>query len=127
MSVVALGACMFVAAAAQRCKGRAPRLLSPLLNSGQRSYEVYLTHMFVVFALFAVFVRHREPMIGVPVLFVAVIVDRRLLGEVGCEILFGADEPAAADAAGDDGPEFLGSVLEARESRPRVLKTRSVV
>jgi peptidoglycan/LPS O-acetylase OafA/YrhL len=72
MTVLALGTCMIIAASAQT-KWRGPRALTPLLKLGQRSYEVYLTHMFVVFALFSVFLRLGKPVGYVPALFIAVI------------------------------------------------------
>lgn len=80
MTLVALGACMVIAAAAQT-QWRSPRVLEPLTRLGQRSYEVYLTHMFIVFALFNLFVWLGKPMRGVPVLFTAVILIAGLLGE----------------------------------------------
>ncbi len=72
MSVVALGACLVIAAAATT-QWRGPRILTPLLRLGQRSYEVYLTHMFVVLGFFATFARMGKPMLGVPLLFILVI------------------------------------------------------
>jgi len=61
---------------------KGPRIISPLLKLGERSYEVYLTHMFVVFGAFGLFVRAGKPMWGVPVLFIGVIAAAGLLGEV---------------------------------------------
>ena len=58
MTLIALATCFIIIAAAQS-NWKAPRFLSPLLNLGQRSYEIYLTHMFVVFALFDVFLPGR--------------------------------------------------------------------
>ena len=55
--------------------------MRPLLNLGQRSYEVYLTHMFVVFALFQLFVTAGKPMWTVPILFLGVIGIAGFLGE----------------------------------------------
>jgi len=81
MTVVALGTCMVIAAVAQT-NWKGPRVISPLLKLGERSYEVYLTHMFVVFGAFGLFVRAGKPMWGVPVLFIGVIVAAGLLGEV---------------------------------------------
>jgi peptidoglycan/LPS O-acetylase OafA/YrhL len=52
------------------------------LNLGQRSYEVYLTHMFVVFALFNLFVMAGKPMVAVPLLFLAVIFIAGFLGNI---------------------------------------------
>jgi peptidoglycan/LPS O-acetylase OafA/YrhL len=73
MTVIALGTCMVIIAAAQT-QWRGPRLLAPLLRLGQCSYEVYLTHMFVVFALFGIFVKYGAPIWAVPLLFVATVV-----------------------------------------------------
>ncbi len=81
MSVIAIGACMIMIAAAQT-QWRSPRILEPLLMAGQRSYEVYLTHMFVVFAFFDWFVSRGKPMAAVPALFVIVIVVAVALGDV---------------------------------------------
>jgi peptidoglycan/LPS O-acetylase OafA/YrhL len=81
MTLVALGTCMVIAAVAQT-NWKGPRVISPLLKLGERSYEVYLTHMFVVFGAFGLFVRAGKPMWGVPALFIGVIVAAGLLGEV---------------------------------------------
>jgi len=81
MTVVAVGTCMVIAAVAQS-KWKATRIIGPLLRLGERSYEVYLTHMFVVFGAFGLFVRAGKPMWAVPALFIGVIVAAGLLGEV---------------------------------------------
>jgi len=73
MTVVAIGTCLSVAAAAHS-RWTAPRLARPVTWLGQHSYEVYLTHMFVVFACFELF---RAP---VPLLFAATISGAALLG-----------------------------------------------
>ena len=80
MTILAAGTCMVIVAAAET-SWKSPRLLRPVLKLGQRSYEVYLTHMFVVFCLFSLFVRAGKPMKGVPVLFVLVILLSGALGE----------------------------------------------
>jgi peptidoglycan/LPS O-acetylase OafA/YrhL len=50
---------------------------------GERSYEIYLSHMFLVLALYAVFSQRRgKPLVGVPVLFASVILTAALLGEL---------------------------------------------
>jgi peptidoglycan/LPS O-acetylase OafA/YrhL len=118
MSVIALGACLVTAAAAST-QWRAPRILTPLLRLGQRSYEVYLTHMFVVFGLFAAFVRLGRPLVGVPGLFLAAILISGLLGELVARFY---SEPMnrLLRRRWREGPEFLGSVIEDRESRPAV-------
>ena len=81
MTILALGTCLIIAAVAS-INWKAPRMLSPLRNLGQRSYEIYLTHMFVVFALFDLFVLAGKPMYAVIPLFITVIVISALLGEV---------------------------------------------
>jgi len=79
MSVLALGTGMIIVAAAQTA-WQGPRLLGPLLALGRCSYEVYLTHMFVVFVMFDVFLAFGRPMRAVPVLFTAVILVAGVLG-----------------------------------------------
>lgn len=80
MTVLAVGTCLVIVAASQS-QWKAPRLLSPLLDLGQRSYEVYLTHMFVVLTLFGVFLKVGRPMPLVPVLFVTTVFLAALLGD----------------------------------------------
>jgi len=80
MTALAVGTCMIIAASAQT-QWSAPRILSPLLNLGQRSYEVYLTHMFVVFAVLELFLKTGKQMKMVPVFFVATILISGVLGE----------------------------------------------
>jgi len=79
MTILGAGTCMFIAATAQT-GWRSPRWLAPWLRIGQYSYEVYLTHMFVVFGFFGLFVAAGKPMHLVPVLFVATILVSGLLG-----------------------------------------------
>ena len=81
MTLLAVGSCMLIAAAFQS-NWRSPRILGPLLRLGQRSYEVYLTHMFIVFALFHIFLLTGRPLAAVPFLFMAVIVLAALFGEL---------------------------------------------
>jgi peptidoglycan/LPS O-acetylase OafA/YrhL len=81
MTNVALGTCIYIDTASQS-KWIIPRLLNPLLNLGQRSYEVYLTHMFVVFGLFQIFVLAGKQKGAVPALFIAVVLFAGLLGEI---------------------------------------------
>ena len=110
MTIVAVGACLVIAAAAQT-QWRSPRFLSPLLNLGRRSYEVYLLHMFVVFALFNAFVAMGKPMGAVPVLFVAVILIASAFGDLAARFY---SEPMnrllRRRSAG--GPSRLGSVID---------------
>jgi peptidoglycan/LPS O-acetylase OafA/YrhL len=81
MTILAVGACMVVATVAQT-KWKSPRVMDPLLKLGQRSYEVYLTHMFVVFGLFQLFVAAGKPKSAVFALFIIVVVIAGLLGKV---------------------------------------------
>jgi peptidoglycan/LPS O-acetylase OafA/YrhL len=81
MTIIAQGTCLVIIAAAQtRWKG--PRLLAPLLRLGRCSYEVYLTHMFVVFAFFAIFMRCGSPIWSVPLLFIATVVVAAAAGDI---------------------------------------------
>ena len=79
MTVLAVGTCMFIAATTQT-QWKSPRIFSPLLKIGQYSYEIYLTHMFIVFAMFNLFVSAGKPMGLVPVSFIAVILISGVLG-----------------------------------------------
>jgi peptidoglycan/LPS O-acetylase OafA/YrhL len=110
MTVLGAGACMIAAAAAQT-HWRSPRVISPLLNLGKRSYEVYLTHMFVVFALFHLFVTAGKPMVTVPALFIAVILVSSLFGGVVARFY---SEPMnrLLRRHWSEGPNRLGAVLE---------------
>jgi peptidoglycan/LPS O-acetylase OafA/YrhL len=79
-TILAVGTCMVIIVAAQT-RWKSPRVLGPLLRLGQRSYEVYLTHMFVVLAFFHVFVSMDKPMRLVPILFVSTVLVATLLGD----------------------------------------------
>lgn len=79
MTVLGMGTCMFIAATAQT-QWKAPRILSPLLKLGQYSYEIYLTHVFVVFGLLSLFLKAGKPMNLVAVYFVSTILISGLLG-----------------------------------------------
>jgi peptidoglycan/LPS O-acetylase OafA/YrhL len=116
MTLVALGACFLIAVAAQT-QWQTPRLLSPLSRLGQRSYEVYLTHMFVVFACFGLFVRMGKPLALAPALFLAVILFAELLGELVARFY---SEPMnrLLRKRWADGPERLGSVIDSTQSLP---------
>ena len=81
MSFLALGTCLVIVAAEQT-RWNAPRVLHPILNLGRRSYEIYLTHMFVVFLAFDLFLKAGKRMVGVPIFFIAVILAGAALGEL---------------------------------------------
>jgi peptidoglycan/LPS O-acetylase OafA/YrhL len=78
-TILALGVCLAIAAATQS-GWKAPQLLTPLLIIGQRSYEIYLTHMFAVMALFGAFVHFGKPLKGVPTLFALALILAGCLG-----------------------------------------------
>lgn len=79
MTVLAIGTCMLIALFT-RTRWQSPRMLAPLLKIGQYSYEIYLTHMFVVFALFHLFLRAGKHMTLVPALFIATVFISGMLG-----------------------------------------------
>jgi peptidoglycan/LPS O-acetylase OafA/YrhL len=81
MSILAIGTSMIVIAAAQS-GWQAPRFFSPLLKLGERSYEIYLTHLFVVLGLFGLFVEGGKPLAWVPGLFIATILISGMVGDI---------------------------------------------
>jgi peptidoglycan/LPS O-acetylase OafA/YrhL len=121
MTVVGVGACLAIAASAEsgwRVRSVPGFVLGPVLVLGRRSYEVYLTHMFVVVAGFGWFARaarsagNGAPGWGVVLLFVGVIVVAGVLGE-GVGRWF--SEPVNKWIRGEagDGAGRLGSVVGA--------------
>lgn len=110
MSVVGIGASLLIAVAAQT-GWRSPRAFAPLLRAGQRSYEIYLTHMFVVIALAGAFAATGNAMWAVLPFFVGVLVIAGLLGEAVARIY---SEPMNRWLRGrwKDGAASMGSVLE---------------
>ncbi len=111
MTIIALGTCMVIITAAQT-QWRSPRVLAPFLLLGRRSYEIYLTHMFVVFALLHIFLAADKPMIGVPVFFLGVIFLGALLGELVARFYSEPMNRWLRKRLGD-GPEKLGSLVDA--------------
>ncbi|MGA9672082.1 MAG: acyltransferase [Terracidiphilus sp.] len=116
MTLVGLGTCMVIAAASQS-HWRSPRFLMPLCILGQRSYEIYLTHMFVVSGLFGLFVSAGKPVWLVPALFAAVILVSCLLGAVVARVY---SEPLNRwiRARFGDAPNQLGSVVADPSNQP---------
>ncbi len=114
MTVLAIGTCMVIAAAAET-RWRGPRALLPFLMFGQRSYEIYLTHMFVVFACFDVFVAISKPIGAVPILFIVVVLAAGLLGELVARFY---SEPLnrLLRARFREGRSELGAIIEARSA-----------
>ena len=93
MSLLAVGACLLIAAATQT-RWRAPRLFAPFLAYGRRSYEIYLTHMFLVFLCFDTFMKLNtptHPLRLIPLLFLITIVLAGVLGELVARLF---SEPA---------------------------------
>jgi peptidoglycan/LPS O-acetylase OafA/YrhL len=111
MTLVALGTCLVITSAAGM-QWRSPRIAAPLLKLGRYSYEIYLTHMFVVFALFNLFVSVGSPLRVVPVLFVGVIVAAGLLGALVARCYSEPLNRRLRDYWGD-GADRLGSVIGA--------------
>jgi peptidoglycan/LPS O-acetylase OafA/YrhL len=114
MTILALGTCMVITSAAQT-EWRSTWVFGPFLLLGKRSYEVYLTHMFIVFGLFNFFVMAGKPMKAVPALFIAVIIFAALLGELVARFYSEPMNRWLRKRCGD-GPERLGSVEAARET-----------
>jgi len=110
-TILALATCMVIAAAAQT-KWRSPRIFTPFLLLGHRSYEIYLTHMFVVFGFFHLFLLAGKPMGAVPVLFITVILFAGVLGELVARFYSEPMNLWLRERWGD-GPEKLGSVIVA--------------
>lgn len=81
MSIIAIGTCLAIAASEQS-GWKSPLALRPLVGLGQRSYETYLTHMFVVFAFFQLFLSLGKPSYAVLLLFATVILVAGILGAV---------------------------------------------
>lgn len=115
MTILAVGTCMLIAAAAQT-RWQAPRILAPLIKCGQRSYEIYLTHMFIVFGLFWFFMSAGKPMKGVPALFLAVIILSALLGELVARYYSEPMNRFLRKRWGD-GPDRLGAAIQLSPER----------
>jgi peptidoglycan/LPS O-acetylase OafA/YrhL len=125
MTVLAVGTCMLIAVAAQT-HWKSPRFLKPLLQLGQRSYEVYLFHMFVVLALFQLFVAIGKPIRAVPALFLAVILLSGLLGELVARLYSEPLNRLLREHWGD-GPTRLGSVIDPAVATPEDETTETLL
>ena len=110
MTIIAVGTCMVIIAAAQT-QWRGPRIVAPLLHLGQRSYEVYLTHMFIVFAFFAIFTHYGSPIWAVPLLFLATIIVATGVGDLVARFF---SEPAnrSLRQRWSDGPRQLANLSD---------------
>jgi peptidoglycan/LPS O-acetylase OafA/YrhL len=114
MTIVGLGTCMLIAVAAQT-RWRSPRVFAPVLALGRRSYEIYLTHMFIVFGCLHLFLRAGKPMWTVPIYFVSVVLFAGLLGEIVARFYSEPMNRRLRKLWGD-GPRELGSVVEVADS-----------
>lgn len=81
MTVLAIGACLLIAAAASS-RWKAPSVFKPVLWLGQRSYEIYLSHMFIVIGIFTLYISRGTPVKAAPAVFAITIVIAGALGEV---------------------------------------------
>ena len=81
MTILAAGTCMVIAMA-EKTRWKGPAVTLPLIRLGRRSYEVYLTHMFVVFALFRLFERFAFSRAAVAGLFAGVVLLAGVSGEI---------------------------------------------
>jgi peptidoglycan/LPS O-acetylase OafA/YrhL len=79
MTVLGIATALVIVATTQT-QWRSPRLLTPLLRIGQYSYEVYLTHMFVVWGFFALFLKAGGSMRLAPAFFLITIFVAGVLG-----------------------------------------------
>jgi peptidoglycan/LPS O-acetylase OafA/YrhL len=110
MTILALGACLVVVAIAQT-GWQTPRVVWPLVRVGRLSYEIYLTHIFVVVGIFDVFLAANKPMRAVPALFLVVVL---LAGLLGAVMSRGYSEPMNRwlRRRWEEGPIRLRSVIE---------------
>lgn len=83
VTILELGTALLVIAYQQRFEAKATAghwLTSPLRWFGRNSYEVYLTHMLVVWPMVGVFYHTHQPLNSAPLWFVAATVFSGLLG-----------------------------------------------
>jgi peptidoglycan/LPS O-acetylase OafA/YrhL len=110
MTVIAVGTCLVMIAAAQT-QWKAPWVLKPLIQLGRRSYEVYLTHMFVVFALFGMFMSYDHPAWAVLPLFLLTTLAAAIAGDLVARY-FSEPVNRALRQSWSEGPRQLGSVSD---------------
>jgi peptidoglycan/LPS O-acetylase OafA/YrhL len=73
-TILALGVtALLIAAARERAPQRVARWLRPLTACGRLSYEIYLTHVFVIFAALSVFKGNDLPIDAAPVMVALVL------------------------------------------------------
>lgn len=117
-TILALGVSLAIVAASQS-QWRAPKLFAPLLVLGQRNYEIYLTHMLAVLALFSIFTHLHDPLGGVPLLFVGLIV---LAGGLGWLIAILYAEPMNLWLRKSLGTDAQTSELQSRSRTEFVIR-----
>jgi peptidoglycan/LPS O-acetylase OafA/YrhL len=81
MTILGLGTCLVLAVVSQT-RWKAPGFAGPLIRLGRLSYEVYLTHVFVVLSVFHLFLILNKPLRAVPGMFLVVLLLSGLLGAV---------------------------------------------
>ena len=111
-SILALGTCLVIIAAAHT-QWTCPAVLRPLRRLGQRSYEVYLTHMFVLFAFLHLFLALNRPMWCIPLYFLLAIVVATFLGDLVARFY---SDPVNAFLRQGWGEGKLGSAIKVKET-----------
>jgi peptidoglycan/LPS O-acetylase OafA/YrhL len=109
MTIIAVGTCMLIIVAAQT-RWTAPAVIRPLLTTGEHSYEIYLTHMFVVFGFFELFLQCGKPLLAVPLFFIATLLSAVALGKFTARA-FSEPVNRYLRKRWGHGPNRLGSVL----------------
>lgn len=111
MTILAAGTCMLIAVAADT-RWKSPAALAPLRWLGQRSYEIYLTHMFIVVAFFGIYLRLGKSLQAVPVVFLAVIGGAGVLGDLVARFYSEPANRLIRRLFGDDA-RHVGAVINA--------------
>jgi peptidoglycan/LPS O-acetylase OafA/YrhL len=111
-TILAIGTCLVTIAAAGT-RWQCPAFLRPLRLLGRRSYEVYLTHMFVVFAFLHLFLAMNKPMWCVPLYFLLAIVVATSLGDLVARFY---TDPVNDSLRQRWGEGKLGSAIKAEET-----------
>jgi peptidoglycan/LPS O-acetylase OafA/YrhL len=111
-TILAIGTCLVTIAAAGT-RWQCPAFLRPLRLLGRRSYEVYLTHMFVVFAFLHLFLAMNKPMWLIPLYFLLAIVVATSLGDIVARFY---TDPVNGSLRQRWGEGKLGSAINAEET-----------
>lgn len=117
MTILAIGTCLILIVAAQT-EWTAPGPTRPLLTLGERSYEIYLTHMFVVFALFELFLRAGKPMQAVPLLFLGAVLTSAVVGTLTARLFSEPMNRRLRRYFGRESGRLNSVVADSRESTP---------